>query len=294
MISYRFHNSWAFFFFLVIFLASTATIRLVSSQGVGYDDTIVINDDYCDTLDGLDEDQTSACSNIEHVYFTCIHDSNPMLKKKIPTSRVADGVCDCCDGSDEIGSLFPSHCKYSCPFSAPMHITVGTPKLAQDIQEREPIVDKRIFNNQKVQPFEPATSLEVGRMRLRRKMFRNNLTVDTLVDMDWTDPIAVAKRKQQQNSLVSHKFDDPVDGYTPGAGIIAREGYTDDADDDNNSLMSYLVIKNGFSLELSVLLVLIVLFVVWCYRVVHCSPRGLYIILRNSSLFGSKTDKYTV
>jgi len=53
-----------------------------------------VNDDYCDCPEhGLDEPGTSACANGQ---FWCEGE-----KHFLPTSLVDDGICDCCDGSDE-------------------------------------------------------------------------------------------------------------------------------------------------------------------------------------------------
>ncbi len=48
----------------------------------------IINDNFCDLLDGSDETKTSACSYLK-VYFTCNYDG-----KLIPTSRIQDGKYD--------------------------------------------------------------------------------------------------------------------------------------------------------------------------------------------------------
>ncbi|KAJ1398876.1 hypothetical protein B484DRAFT_308957, partial [Ochromonadaceae sp. CCMP2298] len=62
-----------------------------------------INDDYCDTFDGSDETRSSACSHLKST-FSCPAPTHTIANKhivEIPSSRVNDGVCDCCDGSDE-------------------------------------------------------------------------------------------------------------------------------------------------------------------------------------------------
>ncbi|KAH0950458.1 hypothetical protein HN011_005614 [Eciton burchellii] len=61
-------------------------------------DFLKINDDYCDcTVDGSDEPGTNACNN---GFFSC-ETSSRKSAAKIPSYKVNDGVCDCCDGSDE-------------------------------------------------------------------------------------------------------------------------------------------------------------------------------------------------
>jgi len=95
------------------------TIR-VTKDFEGFRETIVqieilphhVNDGYCDcTYDGADEVGTGACSGIarsdEKNYFQCPHGT-----KSIPPSRVKDGICDCCDGSDENSNYL--NCEDKC------------------------------------------------------------------------------------------------------------------------------------------------------------------------------------
>ncbi|XP_018017995.1 uncharacterized protein LOC108674546 [Hyalella azteca] len=57
-----------------------------------------VNDNYCDCPeDGSDEPLTNACENS---IFYCRKHSNG-FPKSVPSSFTNDGVCDCCDGSDE-------------------------------------------------------------------------------------------------------------------------------------------------------------------------------------------------
>ena len=82
----------------------------------------LLNDDYCDDLDkgGLDENGTSACSGFQSWRsrsFECSGSTH--MKIFLPSSRVHDGICDCCDGEDErveggswrLGVECPNICK---------------------------------------------------------------------------------------------------------------------------------------------------------------------------------------
>eukprot|EP00735_Rhodelphis_limneticus_P011274 TRINITY_DN4356_c0_g1::TRINITY_DN4356_c0_g1_i1::g.21168::m.21168 TRINITY_DN4356_c0_g1::TRINITY_DN4356_c0_g1_i1::g.21168 ORF type:complete len:449 (+),score=84.71,sp/A2WNF5/GLU2B_ORYSI/44.51/5e-38,sp/A2WNF5/GLU2B_ORYSI/40.88/5e-28,PRKCSH-like/PF12999.2/4.5e-38,PRKCSH-like/PF12999.2/98,PRKCSH-like/PF12999.2/46,PRKCSH_1/PF13015.1/5.7e+03,PRKCSH_1/PF13015.1/6.3e-27,ATG27/PF09451.5/0.00055,Ldl_recept_a/PF00057.13/1.4,Ldl_recept_a/PF00057.13/12,DUF3584/PF12128.3/3.3,Pox_A_type_inc/PF04508.7/5.5e+02,Po len=66
----------------------------------------LVNDDYCDCADGLDEPGTSAC-NFKFYCNNLGHQS-----QYIYSSRVNDGICDCCDGSDEFTTT--KECKNTC------------------------------------------------------------------------------------------------------------------------------------------------------------------------------------
>ena len=69
--------------------------------------TIKVNDDYCDCpSDGSDEPSTGACPASS---FFCPTPGgrhsrtalNPEDRRPLPSNRINDGICDCCDGSDE-------------------------------------------------------------------------------------------------------------------------------------------------------------------------------------------------
>eukprot|EP00903_Cladosiphon_okamuranus_P015073 g13943.t1 len=94
------------------FTAARARGRLACSGGDSSATQIEIawdrvNDDFCDCPgDGSDEPGTSACSSGT---FECANRGHRSVR--LPSSRVGDGVCDCCDGSDEAEGVCGDSCE---------------------------------------------------------------------------------------------------------------------------------------------------------------------------------------
>ena len=95
-------------------LLSTAVAAFTCDDGRILPDDQV-NDDYCDC--GTDEPQTGACPN---TLFKCV--CAPHRPVEIFASRVNDGVCDCCDGTDEFKT--PGACPNTC-------VTLAAAELVQ-------------------------------------------------------------------------------------------------------------------------------------------------------------------
>ena len=83
---------------MLMMAASLAQSALNTSCGVSLDR---VNDDYCDCREApFDEPATAACA-LPRLASTFKCASKEL--RVIPSSRVGDGVEDCCDGSDEAG-----------------------------------------------------------------------------------------------------------------------------------------------------------------------------------------------
>ncbi|PWU88041.1 putative protein kinase C substrate protein, heavy chain [Trypanosoma cruzi] len=93
-----------------------------------------VNDDYCDCPDGSDEPGTSACTNDrlevnlpKKWKFRCKNIG--FKQQEIPHNQINDGLCDCCDGSDEYSDII------ACP-----NVCAET----QEIEEKKRLENERV------------------------------------------------------------------------------------------------------------------------------------------------------
>jgi len=89
----------------------------ISSNPTGEEFKEMVDDEFCDCWDdGVDERSTSACSHNWDSTFQCLSPIKVPNHRLAPdpitifSSRVHDGVCDCCDGSDEKQGLCENKC----------------------------------------------------------------------------------------------------------------------------------------------------------------------------------------
>lgn len=106
--------------------------------------------------DGSDEPGTSACAGFRSMQphnktesaettsteFSC--QNSGFVSKKIPLSMVHDGVCDCCDGSDEAGEeerADSSACEYTCATKASLLRASEAEERMRDIRVKAKAVE---------------------------------------------------------------------------------------------------------------------------------------------------------
>ena len=95
---------------LIILLTGLMILSVILPVNGEDHPSCILNDDYCDC--GDDELQSNACSLFTGGRLFHCTDSS-LFKQTLFLSRVGDGICDCCNGSDEIHAkriLCPNVC----------------------------------------------------------------------------------------------------------------------------------------------------------------------------------------
>ena len=124
----------------------------------------VFNDNYCDC--GHDELVSSACSyHSNGRLFQC--DDNQYFNQSLFLSRVGDGVCDCCDGSDETHSNNLIFCPNVCAeIGLLLQLEVAASK---DMKERGASERNAIIHDEEVK----RRKIKVGYQKAKKAIAEN-------------------------------------------------------------------------------------------------------------------------
>ena len=174
---------------LLLLHTSVKIIRVAATQS-----NCVINDDYCDC--GHDEMHSSACSFYQTGrMFQC--SDRRHFNQSLFLSRVGDGVCDCCDGSDEKYSKKPINCPNTCSEMG-ANYKLELRKLddiyAKGTAEREII---RLDERSKFNDLQSSLSRAQKLIPLYKKMitdYRNELTEQQSLELIEFDNIYTASK----------------------------------------------------------------------------------------------------
>ncbi|KAG8341796.1 putative protein kinase C substrate protein, heavy chain [Trypanosoma vivax] len=155
-----------------------------------------VNDNYCDCSDGSDEPGTSACTITGGKYktpkgwmFRC---KNIGFKlEEINHNRVNDGICDCCDGSDEYSGL--TECKNNCAEKQEHEAE----KLKQEESARQLAISKKQKMIQQV-----LAQRESDKVRVTEEKMAIEKDKKTLEELKGTLPSLEAKEKAKKDSLL--------------------------------------------------------------------------------------------
>ncbi|KAF0694700.1 Aste57867_14470 [Aphanomyces stellatus] len=185
---------------LVLLAAATAIaaaavpstcISALDGSVLHLDDGRLVNDDFCDCVDGADEPSTSACSHVVARMFLC--ENQGLLPVEIHSGRVHDGVCDCCDGSDEpVG-----HCRNVCRDEIEQRRRAAADKLV--IVEAGVAERQRRLSNLKADDTKKKAEVETHRVVLRElKDLRRKVQMflDREARREYELQVAAAKEKE--------------------------------------------------------------------------------------------------
>jgi len=140
--------------------ASTVAQSLTCTNG--FTNTLIeippskINDGYCDCSDGSDELKTDACSGsaswagittpaASDYKYKC-----PQQTLFLPISRLNDGICDCCDGSDENPGICSDICgsvlaqEREAMQKLLENFTVGTKRRSESVAEFRRVTEETV------------------------------------------------------------------------------------------------------------------------------------------------------
>ena len=152
-----------------------------------------INDNYCDCLDGSDEPLTDACSGIYYwAGSTSASNSNtpsssltvkcPLQNIFLPVSRLNDGICDCCDGSDEemqMQNQMGFKCIHDCAkVLQEDRIRLQTIQENYDIGSKKRLENVDEFHSVVQQTFDTLDSLQGQIYPLERMISEHDLQID--------------------------------------------------------------------------------------------------------------------
>ena len=196
----------------------------------------LVNDDYCDCLDGSDEPGTAAC---DRATFYCPNkDHQP---QNVLSSRVNDGICDCCDGSDEWDS--DATCSNTC-------VEFGR-KAAEDFRQRIELQEEGYKKRQsyaedgrlKIEEKRVSLSEKEAQLDLVKAEFENLKELKEAAEspekeakeehrLKWEETKAARKeaRRVAEARAGFDELDTDSDGYVSLAEIQARSELDDDSD----------------------------------------------------------------
>jgi len=168
----------------LLFLNSSNALECIRNQEgdvkVISDDRI--NDGFCDCpYDSLDETKTEACSGSTIGGWPGISeqmDRSPTFEcpqqttLQLPLSRLNDGVCDCCDGADEIGGICDDNCEEVLAFeraeraAVVSHFQTGSLRRSKELSDYTALVKVTLQEIQKLEDSSTSKQHAINQLHL--------------------------------------------------------------------------------------------------------------------------------